>query len=131
MRNNDRRYISLVFPGWPPSLGVAGGKVAELVMLLSLTYAFRRLLDRRDFASPGFRRDRNRVLDILMGLGLGGVQMLVIFGAEWVSGWLSVELLDGAALARPLAQKGDSSVPWRFWRRSPSFGCGDVGGRCA
>lgn len=85
-------------------------KIAELVMLLSLTYAFRRLLDRRDFASLGFRRDRNRVLDILMGLGLGGVQMLVIFGAEWVGGWLSVGLLDGAALTRALVVSGVVAV---------------------
>lgn len=78
-------------------------KVAELVALLPLTYAFCRLLDRRDFASLGFRRGRGWRLDLLVGLALGGVQMLVILGGEWAGGWLSVGLLDGAALVRGLA----------------------------
>ena len=75
---------------------------AELAVLLLLTYAVRRLLDRRDFASLGFRRDRGWPLDLLLGLVLGGVQMLVIFGVGWMGGWLSVGLLDGAALVRGL-----------------------------
>ncbi len=81
-------------------------QVAELSMLLPLTYAFRRLLDRRDFASLGFRRDRGWTLDLLLGLVLGAVQMLGIFGIGWAGGWLSVGLLDGAALARGLAAGG-------------------------
>jgi membrane protease YdiL (CAAX protease family) len=74
----------------------------ELGVLLLLTYAIRRLLDRRDFASLGFRRDRGWPLDLLLGLMLGGVQMLIIFGVGWAGGWLSVRLLDGGALAREL-----------------------------
>jgi len=75
---------------------------AEVAVLLPLTYAVRRLLDRRDFASLGFCRDRGWPLDLLLGLVLGGAQMLVIFGVGWVGGWLLVGLLDGAALAREL-----------------------------
>ena len=81
-------------------------KVTELAMLLPLTCAFRRLLDRRDFSSLGFRRNRGWTLDLILGLALGAVQMLVIFGIGWVGGWLSVGLLDGAALARGLAAGG-------------------------
>ena len=78
-------------------------KAGELVMLLVLTYVLCRLIDRRGFTSLGFRRGQGWTLDLLLGLALGGVQMLLIFGVEWVGGWLSVSLLDGAALARGLA----------------------------
>lgn len=81
-------------------------KMAELTVLLPLTYVFRRLLDRRDFASLGFRRHRGWMLELLLGLTLGGAQMLVIFGVEWGGGWLSVGLLDGDALMRGLAAGG-------------------------
>jgi membrane protease YdiL (CAAX protease family) len=85
-------------------------KLAEVAMLLPLTYAFRRLLDRRDWTSLGFRRGRGWMLDLLLGLALGGVQMLVIFGIEWAGGWLSVALLDGAMLARGMAAGGMAAV---------------------
>lgn len=85
-------------------------KIAELVMLLPLTYAFRRLLDRRDFVSLGFRRARGWTLDLTLGLGLGGLQMAFIFGVEWVGGWLSVGLLDGAALMQGVAAGGVAAV---------------------
>ena len=42
-------------------------KAAELVMLLPLTYVARRLLDRRDFASLGFRLDRGVRFDLIVG----------------------------------------------------------------
>jgi len=94
--------LAAVQPGRLPLWFYLLLKGAELVVLLPLTYAVRRLLDRRDFASLGFRRDRGWPLDLLLGLVLGGVQMLVIFGVGWMGGWLSVGLLDGAALVRGL-----------------------------
>ena len=81
-------------------------EIAELLMLLPLTFAFRRLLDRRDLASLGFRRRQGWVLDLLLGLILGGLQMLAILGIEWAGGWISVGLPDGAGLARGLASGG-------------------------
>jgi membrane protease YdiL (CAAX protease family) len=78
-------------------------KVAELILLLPLTYACRRLLDRRSFVSLGFRRDRAWRRDLLLGLAMGGLQMGFIFGIEWAGGWLAVGLLDGAALVGGLA----------------------------
>jgi membrane protease YdiL (CAAX protease family) len=85
-------------------------KIAELIVLLPLTFAFRRLLDRRDFASLGFRRDRGWALDLLLGLALGGLQMLVVFAAEWIGGWISVGLPGGAALLRGLAASGGAAI---------------------
>ena len=86
-------------------------KVAEVTVLLLFTYACSRWLDRRRFVALGFRLDRSAVLDVLLGLGLAGLQMLVVFGVEWASGWLAVQLpvreaflqhLAGAALASAL-----------------------------
>lgn len=85
-------------------------KTAELIMLLPLTWAFRRFIDRRDFASLGFHRDWRWMRDLLLGLALGGVQIFAIFGLEWAGGWLSVELLAGPALARGLAAGGLAAV---------------------
>jgi membrane protease YdiL (CAAX protease family) len=85
-------------------------KTAELAMLLPLTYGFRRVLDRQSFASLGFRRDRAWPLDLVLGLALGGLQMSIIFGIEWAGGWLSVGLLDGAAMVRGLAAGGVSAA---------------------
>ena len=79
-------------------------KVAELAMLLPLTYLFCRFLDRRDWISLGFRLERGWPADMLLGLALGGAQMLAILGIGWVGGWLSVGLPDRAALARGLAE---------------------------
>jgi hypothetical protein len=77
-------------------------KLAEIALLLPMTYAFRRWLDRRDFAGLGFCRPRGWMGDLALGLGLGGVQMAFIFAVEWAGGWLEVDLLGGAALLRGL-----------------------------
>jgi membrane protease YdiL (CAAX protease family) len=79
-------------------------KLGELAMLLPLTYLCRRFLDRRDWVSLGFRRDRGWAPDLLLGLALGGVQMLAILGIEWAGGWLSVGLPSGEMLVRGLAE---------------------------
>jgi membrane protease YdiL (CAAX protease family) len=79
-------------------------KVGELALLLPLTYAFGRWLDKRRFVTLGFRPDRGWTLELLLGLALGAAQMGGIFGVAWAGGWLSVGWLDGAALVRGLAQ---------------------------
>ncbi len=78
-------------------------KVAELILLLPLTFFFCRLLDRRDFVGLGFRRDRRWAADVLLGLTLGGAQMLLILCIGWAGDWLAIGWLGGAALARGLA----------------------------
>jgi membrane protease YdiL (CAAX protease family) len=77
-------------------------KVGELFVLLPLTYAASRWLDRRRFVALGFGTDRGTSLDLFLGLALGGVQMLAITGIEWAGGWLSVQFLGGEALLRAL-----------------------------
>jgi membrane protease YdiL (CAAX protease family) len=94
--------IARLLPDRLPMWFVLVLKVAELAVVLLLTFLFRRFLDRRDWAGLGFHRSQNRgwLLDLLLGWVLGGAQMLVIFGIEWLGGWLSVAPHDGAAFAR-------------------------------
>jgi len=64
--------------------------IAELGVVLLLTYLFRRFLDRQSFASLGFMRRRGWLWEIGLGLILGFVLMGGIFLVEWAGGWLTV-----------------------------------------
>ena len=77
-------------------------KTGEIIILLPATYAMARWLDKRPFADLGFHPCRGWLLELLLGLTLGGVQMATILCVEWAGGWLAVQWLDGAALARGL-----------------------------
>jgi membrane protease YdiL (CAAX protease family) len=79
-------------------------KVGELALLLPVTYALGRWLDKRRFVTLGFRLGRGWPLELFLGLALGAVQMGAILGATWAGGWLSVGWLDGPALVRALGQ---------------------------
>jgi len=81
-------------------------KVAELAMLVPLTYTLRRFVDRRTWPSLGFTRDPAWGWDILVGLGLGATPLLLILGIGWASGWLSVGWSDRT----PLAMAGQSAA---------------------
>jgi membrane protease YdiL (CAAX protease family) len=81
-------------------------KLAELAMLLPLTYVFCRFLDRRPLSGLGLGRGSGWGQEILLGLALGATQMALILGLEWAGGWLTVACLDGAALIHGLAQAG-------------------------
>lgn len=94
--------LAAVSPGVLPLWFYLLLKLAEVALLLPMTFAFCRWLDHRDFAGLGFRRPRGWVGDLVLGLALGGVQMAVIFLVEWAGGWLAVDLLGGAALLRGL-----------------------------
>lgn len=77
-------------------------KAAELVLLLPLTYAMARWLDRRTFADLGFHRGRSIVPDLALGQVLAGVQIGIAFAITWAGGWLTVAPLEGPALAGAL-----------------------------
>jgi len=64
--------------------------VSGFFVVLGLTYAFRRFLDRASFVSLGFHRHR-WALDAAFGLLLGFVLMAGIFFAEWGAGLLTIE----------------------------------------
>ena len=67
-------------------------KLGEFAMLVLLTILFCRFLDRRRWVSLGFRRERGWLLDVALGVALGGVQMALIFGVAWGSGSLDVSV---------------------------------------
>jgi hypothetical protein len=64
--------------------------IAELGVILLLTYLFRRFLDRQSFTSLGFARRRGWLWEIGLGVILGFVLMGSIFLVEWAGGWLTV-----------------------------------------
>jgi membrane protease YdiL (CAAX protease family) len=64
--------------------------VAELGVILLLTYLFRRFLDRQSFTSLGFARRRGWLWEIGFGIALSFVLMGGIFLVEWAGGWLTI-----------------------------------------
>lgn len=64
--------------------------IAEVGVILLLTYLFRRFLDRQSFTSLGFERRRGWPGEIGFGVTLGFVLIGGIFLVEWIGGWLTV-----------------------------------------
>ncbi|MBC7250885.1 MAG: CPBP family intramembrane metalloprotease [Anaerolineae bacterium] len=83
------------------------------LVVLVLTYLFRRFLDGKDFVTLGFRRQR-LLLDTAFGLALGFVLMAGIFFVEWGLGLLAVEhqVWDERAIIKAV---GDVSLALLFF----------------
>ncbi len=73
-----------------PSLFFYSEVIAALAVTLSVFLA-RRLFDHRSFASLGFSIDRRALVDLLVGIGLPGLMLGLVFGIEWAAGWLNFE----------------------------------------
>lgn len=69
---------------------MAVSTLANVVLILPLTYLFRRFLDGDTFLSLGFEREAGWLKEILAGLLLGAFLMGLIFLVEWGAGWLQV-----------------------------------------
>ena len=67
------------------------GTLINLILILPLTYLFRRLLDGETVLSLGLARTRGWLRDVVAGLLLGTVLIGAIFAVEWAMGWLIVE----------------------------------------
>jgi membrane protease YdiL (CAAX protease family) len=65
--------------------------VISLLVIVPLTYAFRRFLDGQSLRSLGLQREQGWVRHIVAGLLLGTLLMALIFLAEWALGWLTVQ----------------------------------------
>ena len=63
----------------------------NLILILPLTYLFRRFLDGETVLSLGLARTRGWLRDVVAGLLLGTVLIGAIFAVEWAMGWLTVE----------------------------------------
>ncbi len=96
-------------PTWPELVLTGLG----FLVVLALTYLFRRFLDGKDFVTLGFRRQR-LFLDTAFGLMLGCVLMAGIFFVEWGLGLLTVErrIWDAGAVIKAV---GDVSLSLLFF----------------
>jgi membrane protease YdiL (CAAX protease family) len=63
----------------------------NLIVILPLTYLFRRYLDGDTVVSLGLTRTRGWLRDVVAGLILGTVLMGAIFVVEWAMGWLTLD----------------------------------------
>jgi len=72
-----------------PLLAVSA--LTSLLVIVPLTYVFRRFLDGQSLRSLGLERGQGWVRHIVAGLLLGTVLMGLIFLVEWGAGWLTVE----------------------------------------
>jgi membrane protease YdiL (CAAX protease family) len=70
---------------------LALGTLINLLLILPLTYLFRRLLDGETVLSLGLARTAGWLRDVVAGLLLGTVLIGAIFAVEWAMGWLTVE----------------------------------------
>jgi membrane protease YdiL (CAAX protease family) len=67
------------------------GTISSLIVVLPLTYVFRRFLDGKDLLSLGLHRGSGWVTETVIGLLLGTVLMGLVFFIEWAMGFLTVE----------------------------------------
>ncbi len=65
--------------------------VVSLVVILPLTYLYRRFVDGQSVRSLGFERGQGWAKHVAAGLLLGAALMGLIFLVEWGAGWLTVE----------------------------------------
>lgn len=72
------------------TLLVLGTLVASLAITISI-YLARRFLDRRSFSSLGLVINRQAAVDILLGVGLTGLMMGMIFLVLWALDWVQIE----------------------------------------
>jgi membrane protease YdiL (CAAX protease family) len=63
----------------------------SLVVILPLTYLYRRFVDGQSVRSLGFQRGQGWAKHVVAGLLLGTVLMGLIFLVEWGAGWLTVQ----------------------------------------
>jgi membrane protease YdiL (CAAX protease family) len=100
--------IGAVITGWMPAQEIPGSsdqimdlmnrpEVTLILELLLLFISFGtvglagKILDRRRFADFGFHFSPRWWLDMLFGLGLGGVLMTAVFFCEFAAGWIEVK----------------------------------------
>ncbi|MEJ2013109.1 MAG: type II CAAX endopeptidase family protein, partial [Anaerolineales bacterium] len=73
------------------SYGLPLDATIELLAVLVATYLARRFLDRRSFASLGFRIDQHTLPDLLVGFMIPALLIAGIFLVEWGLGWLKFD----------------------------------------
>jgi hypothetical protein len=83
--------LSPRLPGLSPPIILLGSSViAFLAITISVVLA-RRTLDRRSFTSLGIKWTGLGRRDMLVGIGLSGLIMGIVYLIEWAAGWLRFE----------------------------------------
>jgi membrane protease YdiL (CAAX protease family) len=67
------------------------GTLLNMLLILPLTFLFRRFLDGQTVTSLGLIRTKGWLRDVVAGLLMGVVLMGAIFAVEWTLGWLTVD----------------------------------------
>lgn len=83
--------IGMLFARLPGQISSLMLTLGEFVSFLAVTLSVclaRRWLDRRSFTSLGVKWDHLAWRDLLMGIGLAGAMIALIFLMEWALGWL-------------------------------------------
>jgi len=65
--------------------------LASLLVVMVITWAFRRFLDRDTLLGLGLQRSKRWPREMGTGLALGLLLMAFIFGLEWALGWVRVQ----------------------------------------
>ena len=71
--------------------GLFSTQLLELLVIGGSIYIARRLIDKRDFVSLGFKLNGQAWQDLLLGICIPGIMMGFIFVIEWSFGWLTFE----------------------------------------
>ncbi len=71
--------------------GLFSAQLLELLVIGGSIYIARRLIDKRDFVSLGFKFSGQAWQDLLLGICIPGIMMGFIFVIEWSFGWLTFE----------------------------------------
>lgn len=81
-------HLSALKQGFSTSLMLTLGEFVSFLAVTLSIYLARRWLDRRSLTSLGVKWDHLAPRDLLMGIGLAGAMIALIFLTEWALGWL-------------------------------------------
>ena len=81
-------YFNTELPGFAYSLLPQAASIFAITLSVFLA---RRWLDRRTFVSLGLSLDARAGWDLLVGFGIAGLMMTLIFLIEWSVGWLTFQ----------------------------------------
>jgi len=82
--------LAQLLPGLEPILDTLLFALLNLLLVVSLTLAMARHVDRRSISTLGLQLDRSWWLDLGFGLALGALLMTFIFLVERLLGWVTV-----------------------------------------
>jgi hypothetical protein len=83
--------LSRFLPGLSPQVILLGSTVITFLAITISVILARRTLDRRSFTSLGLKWTAMGRRDLLVGIGLSGLIMGIVYLIEWAAGWLRFE----------------------------------------